>query len=126
MKSTGMVKLPVLSKHLNVMTEPRENVGDVTSVNSVKTYATIKTGTKRVTVALVNNLGEKVTIKRGTVIGRLKAVNAVPICLAPKSSTDNDVLEYVQRMNEVGDVPEYDTIRVRIMTYSSTCREQMR
>ena len=23
MKSTGMVKLPVLSKHLNVMTEPR-------------------------------------------------------------------------------------------------------
>ena len=64
MKSTGMVKLPVLSKHLNVMTEPRENVGDVTSVNSVKTYATIKTGTKRVAVALVNNSGEKVTIKK--------------------------------------------------------------
>ena len=108
MKSTGMVKLPVLSKHLNVMTEPRENVGDVTSVNSVKTYATIKTGTKRVAVALVNNSGEKVTIKKkGTVVGRLKAANAVPICLAPKSSTDNDVLEYVQRTNEVGDVPEY-------------------
>ena len=64
MKSTGMVKLPVLSKHLNVMTEPRENVGDVTSVNSVKTYATIKTGTKIVAVALVNNSGEKVTIKK--------------------------------------------------------------
>ena len=102
-------------------------------MNSVKTYATIKTGTKRVAVALVNNSGEKVIIKKkkkkkkkGTVVGRLKAANAVPICLAPKSSTDNDVLEYVQRTNEVGDVPEYDTIRVRIMTYSSTCREQMR
>ena len=121
-------------------------------------------------------------------MGRLKAANAVPICLAPKSSTDNDVLEYVQRMNEVGDVPEYgntstdndvleyvqrtnevgdvpeydtirydtstdndvleyvqrtnevgdvpeygntstiryDTIRVQITTYSSTCRERTR
>ena len=29
------------------------------------------------------------------------------------TSTDNDVLEYVQRTNEVGDVPEYDTIRVQ-------------
>ena len=106
MKSTGMVKLPVLSKCLNVTMEPRENVGDVTSVNSVETYATIKTGTKRVAVALVNNSGEKVTIKKGTVLGRLKAANAVPICLAPKSSTDNDVLEYVQRMNGVGDILE--------------------
>ena len=92
---------------MNVMTEPKENVGDVTSVNSVKTYATIKTGTKRVTVALVNNSGEKVTIKKGTVVGRLKAANTVPICIAPKSSMDNDVLEYGQRMKEVGDVPEY-------------------
>ena len=31
----------------------------------------------------------------------------MPICLAPKLSTDNDILEYGQRMNEVGDVPEY-------------------
>ena len=69
------------------MTEPKENVGDITGVNSVETYAAIKTGTKRVAVALVNNSGEKVTIKKGTVVGRLKAANAVPICLAPRSST---------------------------------------
>ena len=106
-KSTGMVKLPVLSKRLNVMTEPKENVGDITGVNSVETYATVKTGTKRVAVALVNNSGDKVTIKKGTVVGRLKAANAVPICLAPKTSTDNDVLEYVQRMRGGVDVPEY-------------------
>ena len=112
-KSTGMVKLPVLSKRLNVTMEPRENVGDVTGVNSVETYATIKTGTKRVTVALVNNSGEKVTIKKGTVVGRLKAVNAVPICLAPKSSMDNDVLEYVQRTNGVGDVLEYGNMSMK-------------
>ena len=107
-KSMGMVKLPVLSKRLNVMTEPKENVGDITGVNSVKTYATIKTGTKRVAVALVNNSGDKVTIKKGTVVGRLKAANAVLICLAPKTSTDNDVLKYVQRMRGRVDVPEYE------------------
>ena len=107
-KSKGMVKLPVLSKRLNVTTEPKENVGDITGVNSVETYATIKTGTKRVAVALVNNSGDKVTIKKGTVVGRLKAANAIPICLAPKTSTDNDVLEYVQRMRGGVDVPEYE------------------
>ena len=112
-KSTGMVKLPVLSKHLNVMTEPREDVGDITGVNSVETYATVKTGTKRVTVALVNNLCEKVTIKKGTIVGRLKAANAVPICLAPKSSTDNDVLEYMQRMNGVGNITEYNNTSMK-------------
>ena len=93
---------------MNVTTEPKENISDITGVNSVKTYATIKTGTKRVAVALVNNSGEKVTIKKGTVVGRLKAANAVPICLAPKLSTDNDVLKYVQRTNEVGNIPEYE------------------
>ena len=106
-KLTGMVKLPVLSKHLNVTTEPKENVGDITGVHSVETYATIKTGTKRVAATLVNNSGEKVTIKKGTVIGRLKAANAVPICLTPKSSMDSDVLKYVQRTNRVEDIPKY-------------------
>ena len=93
---------------MNVTTEPKENVGDITGVNSVKTYATIKTGTKRVAVALVNNSGDKVTIKKGTVVGRLKAANAILICLAPKTSTDNDILEYVQRMRGGVDVPEYE------------------
>ena len=109
-KSTGMVKLPILSKRLNVMTEPKENIGDITGVNSVETYATVKTGTKRVAVALVNNSGEKVTIKKGTVVGRLKAVNAVPICLAPKMSTDNDVLKYMQRTRGGADIPEYENM----------------
>ena len=115
-KSTGMVKLPVLSKRLNVTTEPKENIGDIAGVNSVETYATVKTGTKRVAVALVNNTGDKVTIKKGTVVGRLKAANAVPICLAPKSSTDNDVLECVQKANRVGDVPENGKASIRTET----------
>ena len=101
---------------MNVTTEPKENIGDITGVNSVETYATIKTGTKRVAVALVNNSGDKVTIKKGTVVGRLKAANAVPICLAPKSSTDNDILEYVQRMNEVGNIPKYGNMGTSMKT----------
>ena len=112
-KLTGMVKLPVLSKCLNVMTEPKENVGDITRVHFVETYATIKTSTKRVAITLVNNSGEKVTIKKGTVIGRLKAANAVPICLTPKLSMDSDVLKYVQRMNRVEDVPEYGNMGMK-------------
>ena len=43
-------------------------------------------------------------------MGRLKAANAILICLAPKMSTDNDVLEYVQRMRGGVDVPEYENM----------------
>ena len=56
---------------------------------------TVKLGTKRVAVALVNNSGEKVTPKNGTWIGQLKTANVVPPSLAPGMSTDVNVLEYV-------------------------------
>ena len=58
----------------------------------------VKPGTKRVAVALVNNLGEKVTIKKGNHIGWLKAANMVSPSLAPCMSMDKSVLKYVQRM----------------------------
>ena len=64
----------------------------------------------------MNNSGEKVTIKKGTVVGGLKAANAVPICLAPKLSTDNDVLEYMQRTNGVGDILKYGNTNTGMKT----------
>ena len=68
----------------------------------------VKPGTKRVAVALVNNSGEKVTIKKGTQIGWLKAANVVLPSLAPLTSMDENVLEYVQRTEPHSDVPKYE------------------
>ena len=69
LKSTGVVQLPVLSKQLNVTAEPMQNFGNFHDVHAIETYTMVKPGTKRVAVALVNNSGEKVTLKKGTKIG---------------------------------------------------------
>ena len=106
-KMMGMVKFPILLKRLNVTTEPVENIGHFSGVNSIESYGTVKMGTKRIAVALVNNSSEKVTIKKGTVVGQLKAANVVPPALAPKMSTYEKVLEYALEYKSKGYVPEY-------------------
>ena len=109
-----MVRLPLLSKWLNVTAEPMQNIGNFHGVHAVESYTMVKPGTKHVTVALVNNSGDKVILKKGTKIGRLKAANMVPPSLAPCTSTDLNVLEYVQRTELKGNVPEYEKLSTNI------------
>ena len=52
LKSKGVVWLPVLSKWLNVTTEPMQNIGNFPEVHTIESYTTVKPGTKRVAVAL--------------------------------------------------------------------------
>ena len=112
LKSTGVVQLPVLSKQLNVTAEPMQNIGNFHDVHAIESYTTVKLGTKRVAIALVNNSAEKVTLKKGTKIGWLKAANVVPPSLAPHTSTDLNALEYVQRTEYHGSVPEYEKLGI--------------
>ena len=74
----------------------------------------VKLGTKHVAVALVNNSGEKITLKKGTKIGWLKAANVVPPSLAPCTCMDLDILEYMQRMESKGGVPKYEKLGTNI------------
>ena len=64
-----MVQLPVLSKWLNVTAEPMQNIGNFHDIHAIESYTMVKLGTKCVAVALVNNSGEKITLKKGTKIG---------------------------------------------------------
>ena len=84
-----------------------QNIGNFHDVHAIESYTTVKPGTKRVAVALVNNSREKVTLKKGTKIGWLKAANVVPPSLAPHTSTDSNILKYVQRTESHGSIPEY-------------------
>ena len=79
-------------------------------MHAIESYIMVKLGTKRVAVALVNNSGEKVTLKKGTKIGWLKAANVVPPSLAPHMSMDLNVLEYVQGTELQGSIPEYEKL----------------
>ena len=64
-----MVQLPVLFKQLNITAEPMQNIGNFHDIHTIESYTMVKLGTKRVAVALVNNSGEKVTLKKGMKIG---------------------------------------------------------
>ena len=108
LKSTGVVQLPALSEWLNVTVEPMQNIGNFHDVHAIESYTTVKPGTKRVAVALVNNSGEKVTLKKGTKIGWLKAANVVPPSLVPCTSVDLNVLEYIQGTELQCSVPKYE------------------
>ena len=110
LKSTGVVRLPVLSKWLNVTAEPMQNIGNFHDVHAIESHTMEKLGTKRVAVALVNNSGEKVTLKKGTKIGWLKAANVVPPSLAPHTSMDLNVFKYVQRTELSAHVPKYEKV----------------
>ena len=116
-ESTGVVQLPVLSKWLNVTAEPMQNIGNFHDVHAIESYTMVRPGTKRVAVALVNNSGEKVTLKMGTKIGWFKAANVVPPSLAPQMSMDLpqmsmdlDVLKYMQRTELPSSIPEYEKL----------------
>ena len=80
-KSTRMVWLPVLSKWLNVTAEPMQNIGNFHGVHAGESYTMVWDWNKCVAVALVNNSGDKVILKKGTKIGWLKAANVVPLLL---------------------------------------------
>ena len=46
-----------------------QNIGNFHDVHAIESYTMVKLGTKCVAVALVNNSGEKITLKKGTKIG---------------------------------------------------------
>ena len=91
-----------------------QNIGNFYGVHAVESYTMVKPGTKCVAVALVNNSGDKVILKKGTKIGQLKAANVVPPSLAPHMSTDLNVLKYVQRTESKGNIPEYEKLSTSI------------
>ena len=74
------------TKRVNVITEPRENLDEYT----VHSYSYMRPGSKRVSVALRNLLEKVQTIKKGTIIGLIKATNLVPPKLAPRYTNENN------------------------------------
>ena len=47
LKSTGVVRLPVLSKWLNVTAEPMQNIGNFHDVHAIESYTHGKTGNQK-------------------------------------------------------------------------------
>ena len=106
-KTVGIAKIPILSKRLNVMTEPLPVREAIEGVEAIASYETFKQGGNRVTIGLQNGTQEKIILKKGTKVAHVTAANIVPPMLAPDPSIDKSELEYIMQEHNKEDVPEY-------------------
>ena len=85
-KTVGAAKIPILTKHLNVIGEslpPKEAIG---SVEAITSYETFKQGSNRLTIGLQNGTWEKIVLKKGTKVNWVSAANVVTPKMAPDPS----------------------------------------
>ena len=108
-KTVGIAKIPILSKRLNVMTEPLPVREAIEGIKAVASYETFKQGGNRVTIGLQNGTWEKIILKKGTKVAHVTAANIVPPMLAPDPSKDKSELEYITQEHNKEGVPEYKT-----------------
>ena len=109
-KSVSVAKIPVLSKRLNVMTEPLPAREAIEGVEGISSYETFKQGGNRVTTGLQNGTREKITLKKGTKVAHVTAANIVPPMLAPDPSIDKSELQYMTQEHNNEGVLEYKTM----------------
>ena len=94
-KTVGIAKIPILSKRLNVITEPLPLREAIEGVEAILSYETFKQGGSRLTIGLQNSTREKIVLKKGTRVARVAAANVVPPMFAPDPSMEESVLEYM-------------------------------
>ena len=77
---SGVTRISAYSKQVNIVAEPREDIDEYT----VPSYSYMRPGSKRAEVALLNLSNRPVILKKGTIVGTVKAGNKVPPMLAPR------------------------------------------
>ena len=77
-------------KRINIATKHSNNIRN-NSIAAVRNYSFIKPGSNKVVVSVKNLTSKEVTLKAGTVIGKIEAANAVPPMLAPKPEHKEDL-----------------------------------
>ena len=90
---SGITKINSHSKRLNVITEPREEIDEYT----LPSYTTMRPGSKKAGVALMNLSNQPITLNKGSVVATIKAANVVPPMLAPKPTSIESKVEEIPK-----------------------------
>ena len=91
----------VYSKRLNVLLEP-EVAQLPDGLESIPTYLSVKPGTNKATVGIVNRSQRPIQIRKGTVVGQVKTANAIPSIIPPEQPTENDEAEDITKLDTTG------------------------
>ena len=89
----GITKINSHNKQLNVITELRLDIDEYT----LPSYTSMRPGSKRVGVALMNLSNAPITLNKGTVVATMKAANIIPPMLAPNPSNENNKPEEIPK-----------------------------
>ena len=76
---SGLTNINKHSKHVNIVTEPREDDDEFT----VPCYSYMRAGSKRAAVVLCNLPEKPQVLNKGTVVAKIQAANLIPPKLAP-------------------------------------------
>ena len=82
---SGLTNIYKHSKHVNIITEPREDEDEFT----IPCYSYMRPGSKRAAVTLWNLSERPQVLKKGTVIAKVQAANLIPLKLAPRFTNTN-------------------------------------
>ena len=91
-KTIQIAKISILSKRLNIITEPLPFKEANEGVEAIPSYETFKQGGSRLTIRLQN---EKIVLRKGTKVAQVDAANIVPPMFAPDPSMEESVLKYM-------------------------------
>ena len=94
-KTVCIAKILVLSKRLNMITEPLPIREAIDGVEAIASYETFKQGGNRLTIGLQNCTKEKNVLKKGTKLAQVATANLVPPMFAPDLSTEETELKYL-------------------------------
>ena len=83
-ETTGISQVPNHEKCVSVIIEPSPVNWQGNEIYKIPGYNFLKVGSKQVELALGNVSSRTVTLKRGTVVAHVSAVNEIPPKLAPK------------------------------------------
>ena len=121
---SGVTHVYAHSKRVNIVTEPREGIDEYT----VPSYSYMRPGSKQAEVALLNLSNRPVILKKGTIVGTVKAGNKVPPMLAPKIQKEKE--------SELDQIPEKTPARLEklfdkldlsgMMGWSQSQKQQMK
>ena len=110
--TTGIASIPILVKRLNIAVDCLEPAQALEGVEVIPSIGYFKKGSSRLTIALRNDTRDKITLKKGTKVGRVMATNIVPPALAP----NRDGPEIINLLGQTVTVPMENTNPVCIET----------
>ena len=120
----GVTHVNAHSKRVNIVTEPREGIDEYT----VPSYSYMRPGSKQAEVALLNLSNRPIILKKGTIMGTVKAGNKVPPMLAPRIQKEKE--------SKLEQIPEKTPARIEklsskldltgMMGWSQSQKQQMR